>query len=368
MRQHEWKHRQAQAPQEPAPVLLAALSPGPAQWLAGPGAWAAAAPLLRALPQPLGLAGESGLLRLFRKALTEAWLENGVELVLLNLPDGVECCRKTAEALLREVRAKHCGALLGLGGGKLLDTAKWVAQEGGLPLVTVPTSAATCAAASGVVAVHGQDGSFESVLDLDRPAQLCIVDLDVLAQAPPRLLAAGMADTLAKWLEWRALEDGPGSFGAAAGWALAEKAALVCEALGAEALRQPGSAAWATCVEACLLWSAQASCLGQAPAAAAHSLANALTRQAAGRNLLHGEQVGLGLLWQEALLSKSTPVWGFERVRRALYAWGLPTNLPGDLDRGFLVETALGPDESVHSLSLEADAASAASALEALTL
>jgi glycerol dehydrogenase len=226
MRQHERKNRQAQAPQEPAPVLLQALSPGPAQWLGGPGAWAAAAPLLAALPQPIGLAAESGLLRAFRKALSEAWLENGVELVLLNLPDGVECCRKTAEALLKEARAKGCLSLLGLGGGKVLDAAKWAADLGGLPLATAPTSAATCAGASGVVVVHGHDGAYEGVLDLAKPAQLCIVDLDVLAQAPPRLLAAGMADSLAKWLEWRAVEEGPQAFGAAAGWALAEKAAL----------------------------------------------------------------------------------------------------------------------------------------------
>ncbi len=291
-----------------------------------------------------------------------------MELVLLNLPDGVECCQKTAEAILKEAKAKGCASLLALGGGKVLDAVKWAAQLGALPLVTAPTSAATCASASGVVVVHAHNGSFEGVLDLALPAQLCIVDLDILAQAPPRLLAAGMADTLAKWLEWRALEASPSGFGAAAGWALAEKGAMACEALGAEALRAPGSAAWMTCVEACLLWSAQASCLGLAPAAAAHRLANALTKQGPGRNLMHGEQVGLGLLWQESLLSKHSPVWGFERVRNALYAWGLPTGLPQGLDRVALVRDALEPGESVHSLGLELSAASAASALEALIL
>jgi glycerol dehydrogenase-like iron-containing ADH family enzyme len=136
--------------------------------------------------------------------------------------------------------------------------------------------------------------------------------------------------------------------------------------LGAEALRGPGSEAWALCVEACLLWSAQASCLGSAPAAAAHSLANALTKQAAGRTLIHGEQVGLGLLWQESLLSKTKPVWGFERVRRCLYAWGLPTSLPAGLDLAALLRDALAPDESVHGLSLDLSPEAAASALDAL--
>ena len=79
MRQHEWKKRQAPAQDEPALVALMALSPGPAQWLAGPGAWAAAAPLLLALPQPVGLAGEAGLLKRFRRSLTQAWLEAGID-------------------------------------------------------------------------------------------------------------------------------------------------------------------------------------------------------------------------------------------------------------------------------------------------
>jgi glycerol dehydrogenase len=322
---------------------------------------------LQALPQPVGLAAETNLLRIFRKALSEAWLENGVELVLLNLPDGVECCLASAEALQKQAKAKGCASLLGLGGGKVLDTVKWASLLGGWPLATAPTSAATCAAASGVIAQHGPDGVYAGVLDLALPAQLCIVDTDVLAEAPPRLLAAGMADTLAKWLEWKALPQEAKAFGHGAGWLLAERGALACESLGPEALRETGSAAWETCVEACLLWSAQASCLGQAPAAAAHSLANALTRQPAGRSLMHGEQVGLGLLWQEALLSKTDPVWGFERVRKALYGWGLPASLPSGLDLDRLAADALREDETVHALGLDLDPVRARDAFASLS-
>ena len=364
MKQHQWKNRQAQAPPGPAPVLLSA---GPFQWLAGAGAWAAAAPLLAALPQPLGVSGEMGLLRSYRKALTQAWLEAGVELQLLPLPDGVECHEAQAQALAKEAKAKGCASLLGLGGGKALDLAKWAADLNGLPLVTTPMSAATCASASAVVVVHGRDGAYQRVLDLARPAQLCIVDRDVLKDAPGALLAAGLADTLAKWLEWRAVEEGPDGFGTATAWGLTEKAALTCESLGREALREPGSAAWDACIEACLLGSAQASCLGQAPAAAAHSLANALTKQGAGRKLMHGAQVGLGLLWQEALLAQAgRPLWGGARVRAALAGWSLPTALPEGLDLEALAAAALAEDESVHSLDLDLSPAQATAALRAM--
>ena len=367
MRQHEWKQKQAQAPQELAPVLIETLSPGPAQWIVGPGAWAAAAAELAVLPQPIGLVGETGLLRIFRKALTEAWLENGVELVLINMPDGIECSRKSAEAVAKEAKAKFCATILGIGGGKIIDIAKWAAYLNAMPLVTAPTSAATCAGASGVVVCHSPEGSFEDVLDLPMPAQLCVVDTTILAQAPANLLAAGMADTLAKWLEWKALPELGSNFGNAAGWILAERGALACETLGAEALREPKSHAWNTCIEACLLWSAQASCLGQAPAAAAHSLANALTKQALGRNLVHGAQVGLGLLWQEALLEPSAAsVWGLARVRTLLKAWQLPVLLPAGLDLEALLSDAMAPEESVHGLGIKLNASHGRHALNYL--
>jgi hypothetical protein len=76
--------------------------------------------------------------------------------------------------------------------------------------------------------------------------------------------------------------------------------------------------------------------------------------------------VGLGLLWQEALLAKIEPVWGFERVRKALYAWGLPTCLPAGLDLDALAAAALGPDETVHGLTLELSTTSAREALNSL--
>jgi glycerol dehydrogenase-like iron-containing ADH family enzyme len=335
--------------------------------MAGPGAWAEAAKLLAALPQPIGLAGEADLLRRFRKPLSEAWLEAGLDIVLLPLPDGVECCKEQALTLAYAAEAKACVTLIGFGGGKALDLAKWASQIRPMILVTAPTSAATCAAASAVVVAHRPDGSFEGVLDLPRAAALCIVDFDALKEAPGPLLAAGMADTLAKWLEWGALEASPQGFGSGAAWILAERGALACEALGAEALKDPGGAAWATCVEACLLWSAQASCLGSAPAAAAHSLANALTGQPAGRTLSHGAQVGLGLLWQEALLAQQgKSVWASARLAAVLEAWGCPVQLPPGLDLEALIEAALAPGESVHSLGGDLSSVSAKQALQAL--
>jgi glycerol dehydrogenase-like iron-containing ADH family enzyme len=352
-----------EAPQGPP----ARLRLGPGLWLAGEGAWEAAAAELAAWPQPIGLLGEAGLLKLFRKPLGAAFLESGLHVELLARPDGGDCDEAALAALLADAKVRNVRSLLAFGGGRMLDLGKLAARRGGWRLATLPSSVATCAAAS-AVAVLNRDGAYGEVLDLGAPAELCAVETPVLRAAPARLLAAGLADTLAKWLEWRAVEGAPGSFGAGAGWALARLAAETVENLGAAALEACGQgrnaaagggrglAALDACMEACLLQSAAASCAGEAPAAAAHSLANALSRQAPGRNLLHGEAVGLGLLWQEALLkSVERENMEPERLKALLTTWGLPVALPPGLDLDRLCQDATAGEESVHLLGLGLD-------------
>ncbi|HXC64510.1 MAG TPA: iron-containing alcohol dehydrogenase, partial [bacterium] len=334
--------------------LPARLRLGPGLWLAGEGAWEAAAVELASWPRPIGLLGEAGLLKLFRKPLGAAFLESGLHVELLAQPDGCDCDAAALEALLAQAKPRNVRSLLAFGGGRMLDLGKLAAQRAGWRLATLPSSVATCAAAS-AVAVKNLGGAYDCVLDLGAPAELCVVEGPVLRGAPPRLLAAGLADTLAKWLEWRAVEGAPGFFGAGAGWALARQAAETCERAGAEALRG-GTAALDACIEACLLQSAAASCAGEAPAAAAHSLANALSRQPSGQVLLHGEAVGLGLLWQEALL-KSVERENMEpgRLKALLTTWGLPVALPPGLDLDRLCVDATAAEESVHLLGLGLD-------------
>jgi glycerol dehydrogenase len=231
-----------------------------------------------------------------------------------------------------------------------MDLGKLAARSLRVPLACAPTSVATCACAT-AVAVRNVDGAYGGIVDLEGPADLCLVDYGALRSAPTRLMAAGLADTLAKWLEWRALAQGPEAFGASAGWVLAKNAADCCVALGAAALAAPEGAEFEAVVEACLLGAAAASCLGSAPAAAAHSLANAVGRQAAGRGLLHGEAVALGLLWQESLLARSgSATIGVDAMRDLFRSWGLPTRLPEGLDVGLLESDVFAVDESVHLL------------------
>lgn len=91
--------------------------------------------------------------------------------------------------------------IVGMGGGKALDTAKGAGYEAKLPTFTFPTIASTCAATTALSVVYKEDGSFDSFYFYDRPAYHCFIDLTVIANAPDEYLQAGMGDTIGKYFE-----------------------------------------------------------------------------------------------------------------------------------------------------------------------
>ena len=85
-------------------------------------------------------------------------------------------------------------AIVAIGGGKLSDTAKNVAQLVGCDLIVVPTLAATCSAYTPVSVNYDEQHRYASSPLHSRATALTIVD-------PRRFLIGGIGDTLAKWYE-----------------------------------------------------------------------------------------------------------------------------------------------------------------------
>ncbi|ADU27253.1 iron-containing alcohol dehydrogenase family protein [Ethanoligenens harbinense] len=111
----------------------------------------------------------------------------------------------TAEAVKRfsdMAVSEDYEVVVGVGGGRALDTAKAVADGARLPVVCIPTVAGTCAAWSALSILYDEKGRQTDNLELQSSPYAVIVDLDILARAPLRYLAAGIGDTLAKWYEY----------------------------------------------------------------------------------------------------------------------------------------------------------------------
>ena len=94
--------------------------------------------------------------------------------------------------------------VVGVGGGRALDHAKFVADRKGLPLVQVPTIVSTGAI------IHGYCGNWSGrVMDgfaCEVDAQYVLVDFDLVQQAPQHLNTAGIGDVLCGYAglsEWR---------------------------------------------------------------------------------------------------------------------------------------------------------------------
>lgn len=114
-----------------------------------------------------------------------------------------KCATQWADArkLARAVVEQDAQVVIGAGGGTALDLAKAVAALSGRPLYLAPTVAATCSAATTLVALYDAQGRRTGSFVTPRPVEGVYVDEELLAQAPQRTLCAGIADGMAKLTE-----------------------------------------------------------------------------------------------------------------------------------------------------------------------
>ena len=115
-----------------------------------------------------------------------------------------EATQAEVERISAIVLENNCTAVVGIGGGKVLDTAKAVAHTTERPMVIVPTVASSDSPCSSVSVLYHEDGSFDRYLFLDKCPEMVLVDTSVIVAAPSRLLVAGMGDAMATWFEARA--------------------------------------------------------------------------------------------------------------------------------------------------------------------
>lgn len=97
--------------------------------------------------------------------------------------------------------APHADCVIGIGGGRVLDTAKGTAELLGKASIMIPTVLGTCAAYTPLSAVYHPDHTFKAVDYYTQSAFLCLMDLSLLVESPKEYLKGGIGDTLAKWYE-----------------------------------------------------------------------------------------------------------------------------------------------------------------------
>ncbi len=220
---------------------------------------------------------------------------------------GEECSLAEISRLEGIVRRENLDFIVGTGGGKALDTARMTAERVKLPLITIPTSAATCSAASAAAVVY-EKGVRQSTVN-GKSADLVLVDSTILSQAPFRLLAAGMGDALAKWYEgkpcYEQMKDPDSATQSALTLSTQVKQTIL--ALGLEAKEhvsaKKNSPSVERMVEASILLTGVIGGLGGGKfrVAVAHALLYGMTVLPQVHRNLHGEMVAYGILVQLCL-------------------------------------------------------------------
>ena len=220
---------------------------------------------------------------------------------------GDECSWNEISRLAEIVRRENLDFIAGTGGGKALDTSRLVADKLKLPLATIPTSAATCSAASAVAVVY-EKGVRQATVS-GKGADLVLVDSAILSKAPLRLLAAGIADALAKWYEGKPcydqLKERDSATQSAMTLSTQVKETLFQIGLKAkeDVLDRRNSPAVETAVESNILMAAIIGGLGGSKfrVAVPHALLYGLTVLPQVHENLHGEMVAYGIIVQLCL-------------------------------------------------------------------
>lgn len=112
-----------------------------------------------------------------------------------------ECSLSEIAIIAQKLSESGFDAVIGVGGGKVLDLVKSAGRTAQVPAILIPTLASNCSPWTPVSVIYDDEGTFIRFDIYPEPASLVLIEPAILLQAPVEILIAGIGDTLAKWYE-----------------------------------------------------------------------------------------------------------------------------------------------------------------------
>lgn len=224
--------------------------------------------------------------------------------------------------------------ILAIGAGRVIDTAKMVAEELNAELIVIPTLISNCAPFTPIVAVYHPNRTFKAIGYMKRAPFLTLVDWNFLLATPKEYFVAGIGDTLAKWYEIEGItrnltEDEKSAYvrlGIASAKAI--QALLLTDAIPAiqDLENRQASPAFSRVTDAIIGLAGETGgfAAGFGRSAGAHAIHDGLSYLENTHEQLHGKKVAYGILVQ---LAHTNNLAEIENLKPFYQATGLPLKL-----------------------------------------
>jgi len=253
------------------------------------------------------------------EAVREILADAGYE---VNLIEVVGISGENVESVKKLAAEDKAEFMLGVGGGRIIDTGKIAAFGRRIPFISVPTIASHDGIASPRASIKDEDQG--SPVSIQTHAPLAVVaDTKIISSAPYRFTAAGCGDIIANYTavkDWQLAHRLRNAEFSGYAAALSEMTANMIMENAREIRKRDEQSAW-TVVKALVSSGVAISIAGSsAPASGSeHKFSHALDMLVE-RPALHGEQCGVGTIMMTHLYGEN-----WQSIRDVLKEIGAPT-------------------------------------------
>jgi glycerol-1-phosphate dehydrogenase [NAD(P)+] len=219
----------------------------------------------------------------------------------------------------KNVKKDNSDLVVGIGGGRSVDSAKMISYYLGKPFVSLPTAASHDGMASPFVSVKS-----------DKPHSIVasaplgvFVDIDIIRKAPQRLLASGCGDLIANLIAVKDWQLGHEKTGEYYGRYSADLALMSAKIVMENSGYYAKNGLDARVIVEALISAGVASCIAGSSrpcSGAEHLFSHALDKIAPGRGL-HGEKCGIGSIMMAKLQGQN-----WKKIAQTLKDVGAPTS------------------------------------------
>jgi glycerol-1-phosphate dehydrogenase [NAD(P)+] len=219
----------------------------------------------------------------------------------------------------KNVKKDNSDLVVGIGGGRSVDSAKMISYNLGKPFVSLPTAASHDGMASPFVSVKS-----------DKPHSIVasaplgvFVDIDIIRKAPQRLLASGCGDLIANIIAVKDWQLGHEKTGEYYGRYSADLALMSAKIVMENSGYYAKNGLDARVIVEALISAGVASCIAGSSrpcSGAEHLFSHALDKIAPGRGL-HGEKCGIGSIMMAKLQGQN-----WKKIAQTLKDVGAPTS------------------------------------------